>query len=71
MNANTQMLINLLIMFMMGFMVWLFFLRNFLLSWLKVKMPTTKYNVLVEVQHPVQNYFAPGQFEKNMLYYKG
>jgi hydrogenase maturation factor len=65
------MLINLLIMFAMGLIVWLFFLRNFLLSWLKVKMPTTKYNVLVEVQHPIQNYFAPGQIEKNMLYYKG
>lgn len=71
MNANTQMMINLLIMFMMGFMVWIFFLRNFLINWLKVKMPTTKYNVLVEVQHPVQNYFACGQIEKSFLYYKG
>lgn len=71
MDANNAMVLNLVIMFFMGMMVWIFFLKNFLITWLKVKMPTTKYNVMVEVQHPVQNYFAPGQIEKNFLYYKG
>ena len=70
-NLQTQMMINLVIMFFMGFSVWLFFLRNFLVNWIKVKTPFTKYNVLVEVQHPVQNYYASGQIEKNFLYYKG
>lgn len=70
MDNNSAMIVNMLIMFFMGFMVWIFLLRNFLLSYLKVKMPM-KYNVLVEVQHPVQNYFAPGQIDKNFLYYKG
>ena len=71
MDANSAMLINMFIMFLMGFMVWIFFLKNFLIAWIKVKNPMSKYNVLVEVQHPVQNYYAPGQIEKNFLYYKG
>lgn len=71
MNQNSAMVLNLVIMFFMGMLVWLFFLRNFLLSWLKTKMPVTKYNVMVEVEHAVMNYFAPGQIEKSFLYYKG
>lgn len=71
MNQQSIMVLNLVIMFFMGFMVWFFFLRNFLLSWIKVKMPMTKYNVLIEVQHAVQNYYAPGVIQKSMLYYTG
>lgn len=71
MDNNTAMVINLVIMFLMGFMVWMIVLRNFLINWIKVKNPMSKYNVLVEVEHPVQNYFACGQIEKNFLYYKG
>lgn len=69
-DFNYVLLLNYIIVFLFGFMILVVFLRNFIISWLKVKLPFFKSaDILVRVKNPVQDYFCVGNYNNGMLYY--
>ena len=64
-----QLLINYVLAFGVGFFICLFIAKQFLVSLIKVKLFSSKYNCLVEVEHPVANYYKPGKIDNGFLYF--
>ena len=70
MALNYTLLVNYIICFGFGLMFFLFFLRNFLINWMKVKIPFFKTaDILVVVKNPVQDYFCVGSYNNGVLQY--
>ena len=70
MAFNYTLLTNYLICFGFGFMFWLFFLKGYLISWFKVKLPFfSKADIQVRVKNPVSDYFVTGSYNNGMLFY--
>ena len=55
--------------FLMGLMLFFVPQRNYLVSWLKVKLPFFKGDVQVRVKNPVNDYFAVATYSKGLLTY--
>jgi hypothetical protein len=64
-NLVTYLIISLL--FGIGFVVYKF--QNFMINWYKVKRSHGS-KLLVEVENPIQDYFASGNFDNGYLRYK-
>ena len=67
---NQQQLIILIFSsFLIGFMTWIFLLKNFAVSWLKVRMSGGK-KILIKVVSPIGDYFVAGEYHKSHLEFK-
>ena len=71
MAFNYELLINYLLCFGFGFMFWLLLLKNYITTWIKVKLPLfNKADIQVCIKNPIGDYFATGSYNNGMLYYK-
>lgn len=64
-----QILVNYGVFIILGFMLCLFIAKKFLFALIKLKLFNNKYNVLVEVDHPVSNYYKAGKIDNGFLYF--
>ena len=70
MEIQQQQLILLIFsVFLLGFLTWIFMLKNFAMSYLKVKL-SSKNKLLVKVVSPLGDYFVAGEYNKSHLEFK-
>ena len=67
---NFQFIVDLLLCLVLGAGFVIYKFRNFMISWYTVKRSGGS-KILVEIENPVQDYFAPGTFDNGFLRYKG
>jgi len=71
MAFNWTLLINYLLCFFFGIMIFLVFMRNYIITWLKVKLPFfSTADIHVRIKNPVRDYFSVGSYNNGMLYYR-
>lgn len=70
MAFNYQLLLNYVLCLLFGFMFWIVLLKNYIVTWLKVKLPFFgKADIQVRVKNPIGDYFATGSYNNGVLFY--